>query len=145
MPFLWVHILSELHALLREFGLLILFTLVLIVHFLIYWRKNPAKLFYVLSFLWCIKYIIFVTSMGLNNLFKRTLLLLETLNLLTFLVITFFVSVSLILKKPFWYKNVENKICILFGIIGLIFSSWLTWVATYFFIDFEIWRYLLKP
>jgi hypothetical protein len=135
-------ILGDVYVSLRSFILSIVFTMVLIVHFLICWRSNPNRLFYFLCFLWGIKWIIFVTSEGLTIFFRKTFFLLYTIDLFILLVIALLVSVSLLLKRPFWYRKSENKVYILFGIIGLMFSIWLTLAVSHFFINFEVWNFL---
>lgn len=128
-------IFGDTHALLRSSVLSSVFTIALIVHILISRKSHPTKLFYVLSFLWGIKWVVFVSSTGINTFFRRTYFLLETFDLFILLAIAVLVSISLILRRPFGYKKTESKVYILFGVIGLICSGWIALIAVPFSIN----------
>lgn len=131
--------LTEAGANSRTLLLLTAFIIAVIVHIscaIHITASKTNKKFFFLSFLWGIKLAIFSINEALNFFFQKEMLVLDWIDLSLLLVIALMISVSFLIKFPFWYVTTENKISIGVGILALIFSGWLTLQAVFALVDY---------
>jgi len=107
-------------------ALIFLFTLpVVVAHIRIFniatefWSK---RYFVAISLLWVCKLTVFSLNEGLHY-FSVGLLALDWLDLFLLLGISTLVSISFLMRAPFFYQPVRRKTVVLLGIGGLIMSA----------------------
>ncbi len=111
------------HAQTRAVILLLTFLGVLFTHIIICLNRDSSKApksFFYLTSLWIIKFVVFVANEGLNVFFNKTILILDWIDFFILLVIALLVSISFLIKKPFWYIKIEGKPYFIFGIVLLL-------------------------
>ncbi|MBI4653415.1 MAG: hypothetical protein HY752_00210 [Nitrospirae bacterium] len=129
----------SLHANIRAIVLLITFMSVLVTHVIISLNIDASKTnkkFFYLSWLWGVKFTVFVINEGLNFFFLKEILILDWIDLFLLHIIALLVSVSFLMKNPFWYIKTENKSYIMVGVAGLIFSCLTTLIVILALIDY---------
>ena len=117
------------HAQIRATILLLAFLGVLLTHIVICVNRDvskPSKSFFYLSCLWVVKVLVFVVNEGLNIFLRKTILILDWIDLFVLLIIAFLVFISFLIKKPFWYISNGGKLSFIFGIVSLLFLGWVT-------------------
>jgi hypothetical protein len=127
------------HAKIRAILLVIAFIPVVFAHIIIslHTKANKTnKTFFFLSLLWCTKLIVYVMNEGINLFFQKELLFLGWIDLFLLLIISLLVSLSFIIKNPFFYIRTDKNIYKAFGILALIFSGWITLQIIFVFIDY---------
>ncbi len=126
------------HSNIRAILLLIAFIPVIVIHVKIFLDINACtgKPFIILSFLWITKLVFFAINEGLNYFFQNQLLLFEWIDVFLLLIIALMVSVSLLIKNPFWYVKAKSRIYRIAGVLALIFSGWITLLIIILILDF---------
>lgn len=124
------------HSNIRAILLLIAFIPVIVIHVTILLDLYASKPFIILSFLWITKFVFFAISEGLNYFLQKQLLLFEWIDVFLLLIIALMVSLSLLIKNPFWYVKAKSRIYRSAGVLTLIFSGWITLLMIIFLLDF---------
>ncbi len=125
---------NYLHAYIRAILFFITFTPITIIHLIISKNINAIKtnkFFFLLSILWIIKYVVFITNEGMNFFFQEIFLILEWIDSYLLHIIALLVSISFILKKPFWYEKSAKSGYIALGIVLLAISVFGTLAITF--------------
>ncbi len=115
----------DLYSTYRALFLLVAFLPILIIHITASFSINSWQIripFHFLTILWIIKYITLSITEGFYLLLQRGFDPLDWIDLLLFVAILLYVSISFLLKFPFFLERVEQKYIVVIGIMGLIFS-----------------------
>jgi len=83
---------------------------------------QPKRYFLALTILWVIKVTVFAINEGLHY-FASGLPLLDWVDLFLLLSICLFVSLSFIIGRPFFFKQIRNKAIVFLGIAGLFMAA----------------------
>ena len=85
---------------------------------------------------------VFVANEGLNVFSKKTILILDLIDFFILLVIALLVSISFLIKKPFWYIKTGGKSYFVFGIVLLSFLALITLGLVFVFVFTDYIRML---
>lgn len=115
----------NLYATTRALLLLVAFLPIVFVHLMMLftiktWRIK--KSFLLLTILWSIKYITFAVSEGVYLFLKKEIPFLDWIDLVLLLIIGLAVSISFLIKNPFFFERDERKLIVFMGFVGLILS-----------------------
>ncbi len=102
------------------------------------WGASP--MFLVIGLLWGLKLFFLVINESLNYFLARTVLLLDWLDLVLWIVIAFIVFFSFAIKTPFFYRKATSNILAAVGFVGLALSL----TAAGFIFRFAVDLYRLK-
>ena len=127
------------HAQIRAVILLVTFLGVLFTHIIICLNRDESKApksFFYLTSLWIIKFVVFVANEGLNVISNKTILIMDLIDFFILLVIALLVSISFLIKKPFWYIKTGGKSYFVFGIVLLLSLGLITLGLVFAFVDY---------
>jgi len=91
------------------------------------WRGKKGFLF--LTLLWSGKCIFLAISEGSHFFWQKGLLIVDWIDLIFSIIIALSVSLSFLMRNPFFYKRYERKYILAIGIAGLLGSSWIIFLA----------------
>ena len=116
------------HALL----LLAAFFPILGVHFSVSWNLGDwrrKKGFLFLTLQWIGKCIFLVISEGSYFFWQKGFLIVDWIDLIFSLMIALSVSLSFLMRNPFFHERCERKYILAIGIAGLLGSSWIIFLT----------------
>ena len=119
---------APVHALL----LLAAFFPILGVHLLVSWNLGDwrrKKGFLFLTLQWIGKCIFLVISEGSYFFWQKGFLIVDWIDLIFSLMIALSLSLSFLMRDPFFYKRCERKYILALGVAGLLGSSWIIFLA----------------
>ena len=91
------------------------------------WRRKKGFLFLTLQ--WIGKCIFLVISEGSYFFWQKGFLIVDWIDLIFSLMIALSLSLSFLMRNPFFYKRCERKYILAVGIAGLLGSAWIIFLA----------------
>jgi len=91
------------------------------------WRDKKGFLFLTLQ--WMGKCIFLVISEGSHFFWQKGFLIVDWIDLIFSIMIALSLSVSFLMRNPFFYERCERKYILAIGVAGLLGSSWVIFLA----------------
>ena len=91
------------------------------------WRDKKSFLFLTLQ--WMGKCIFLAISEGSHFFWQKGFLIVDWIDLIFSIMIALSLSVSFLIRNPFFYERCERKYILAIGVAGLLGSSWIIFLA----------------